>query len=125
MLIVFTVLSFLLIPMLDNIFTIAFSINRNLTFSGTTNDMQLSEEQYNDLNGIYDYDDGSSQNVRLNDNWFMWPHGIIPYVFDNSKVLEQVDKNRVVAIMDKINLNLPNCILFRFNNLNTYLIVLE
>ena len=111
--------------MLDNIFTIAFSINRNLTFSGTTNDMQLSEEQYNDLNGIYDYDDGGSQNVRLNDNWFKWPNGIIPYMFDNSKALEQIDKNRVVAIMDKINLNLPNCILFRFNNLNTYLIVLE
>ena len=93
--------------MLDNIFTIAFSINRNVTFSGTTNDMQLSEEQYNDLTGNYDYDD---------DDWFMWPNGTIPYVFDNSRALEQVDKNRVVAIMDKINLNLPNCILFRFNN---------
>ena len=115
MLIVFTVLSFLLIPMLDNIFTIAFSINRNVTFSGTTNDMQLSEEQYNDLTGNYDYDDGS-ENLRLNDDWFMWPNGTIPYVFDNSRALEQVDKNRVVSIMDKINLNLPNCILFRFNN---------
>ena len=115
MLIVFTLLSFLLIPILDNIFTIAFAINRNVTFSGTTNDMQISEEQYNDLNGFYDYNDGS-ENLRLNDDLFMWPNGTIPYVFEDARALKQVDKKRIEAIMDKINLNLPNCILFRFQN---------
>ena len=115
MLIVFTLLCFLLIPMLDNISSNALAIERNVTFPESMNDMQISEDQYNDLNGIYDYDE-NADSVRINDDWFVWPKGIIPYHFDDVRMLDQVDKNRVIAAMEKINLNLPNCILFRYNN---------
>ena len=102
--------------MLNNIFTIALAIHRNVTFPESMNDMQITEEQYNDLNGIFDYDEDLNS-FRLKDDWFVWPKGIIPYQFDEVRAFHQVDKNRVIAAMEKINLNLPNCILFRYNNL--------
>ena len=116
MLIVFTLLCFLLIPMLDNIYVNALAIERNVTFPESMNDMQITEEQYNDLNGIFDYDEDLNS-FRLKDDWFVWPKGIIPYQFDDVRTLDQVDKNRVIAAMEKINFNLPSCILFRYKNI--------
>ena len=101
--------------MLENISVNALAIERNVTFPESMNDMQISEDQYNDLNGIYDYDE-NADSVRINDDWFVWPEGIIPYHFDDVRVLDQVDKNRVIAAMEKINFNLPSCILFRYTN---------
>ena len=72
--------------------------------------MDISDEQYNFLNGE---DDGSSESFRPNDTLFQWIDGIIPYQFDPNATFDANYKERIMKVIDHVNLELSGCILIR------------
>ena len=89
----------------------------NVTFPGTMNDMDLTEELYNELFGIFDYDDEdedvSSAHYYNKDNLWKWNDGIIPYEFHENKTFDQDYKDKIETVIQNINLNLSDCINIR------------
>ena len=87
----------------------------NVTFPGTMNDMDLTEELYNELLGNVDYDDEdvSSDHYYNKDNLWKWNDGIIPYEFHENKTFDQDYKDKIETVIRNINLNLSDCINIR------------
>ena len=90
----------------------------NVIFPGTSNDMDLTEELYNELIGNIDYYDDDDEDVSLgnvynrDDKW-RWTDGIIPFEFHVNKTFDQDFKDRIETIIEDINLNLHDCIHLR------------
>ena len=87
----------------------------NVTFPGIMNDMDLTEELYNELFGNMDYNDEdiSLDNVFKTDDFWRWNDGIIPYKFHENKTFDQDYKDKIETVIQNINLNLSDCINIR------------
>ena len=89
----------------------------NVTFPGIMNDMDLTEELYNELMGNVDYYDNDEDvhldNVYNKDDLWRWKDGIIPYEFHQNKTFDQDFKDRIETVIKNINLNLSDCIHMR------------
>ena len=97
--------------------TVATTTTVNVTFPGIMNDMDLTEELYNELMGNVDYHDDDEDvhmdNVYKKDDLWRWKDGIIPYEFHQNKTFHQDFKDRIETVIKNINLNLSDCIHIR------------
>ena len=97
--------------------TMATTTTVNVTFPGIMNDMDLTEELYNELMGNVDYHDDDEDvhmdNVYKKDDLWRWKDGIIPYEFHHNKTFDQDFKGRIEAVIQNINLNLRDCLHMR------------
>ena len=97
--------------------TVATTTTVNVTFPGIMNDMDLTEELYNELMGNVDYhdvdEDVHMDNVYKKDDLWRWKDGIIPYEFHQNKTFHQDFKDRIETVIKNINLNLSDCIHIR------------
>ena len=74
-------------------------------------EMDISDEQYNFLNGT---DDGSSESFWPNDTLFQWIDGIIPYQFDPNATFDANYKERIIKVIHHLNSELSGCIFIRY-----------
>ena len=78
--------------------------------SSNNTEMDISDEQYKFLNGT---DDGTLGSFRPNDTLFQWFGGIIPYQFDPNATFDGNYKERIMKVINHLNLELSGCILIR------------
>ena len=93
------------------------TVNVVFPHPGIQNDVEMSEEHYKALTGNIDYDSDNyqedSHNFYGRDDLFKWNNGIVPYEFDKSKPFDQDYQDKIKDAIEKINLNLIGCVLFR------------